>query len=316
MKKIIIFLGIVFLSCSISPAINIGGGGSGGGSTTGTPVYVEVQDLNDVIVEGNLIRSDSSDISRSIIWDGAASGVYTQQVTSAGFVISGGPLVADGSGLADLPAFQETNEYYVALNGSDTNHGQSVEKPFLTLQHAINVGSAIRQAGGSRSTINVGPGGHGIPVMPTTITWSNGVNIKGSLDRDTILFANIVVDTNMTDGGTMSDLTLMNVGAVANPFVYLPTGTSIERQIRLHRVSLALPAIDDFSAPVVQIDGGWFELSDSVFSIAECAFTNTGLGHTYDFITMDGNDTRVMIKNSRRACPCNRVQWRLSKRCV
>jgi len=202
-----------------------------------------------------------------------------------------------GGGSGDT--VQQTNMYYVAPGGDDANAGQSIDTPFATVQHAIDVGSSNRAAGGGRATVNISAGSYGIPAMPTTITWKNGVSLKGSLDRDTILFANIVVDTNLTDGGTMTDLTIMNVGSVANPFIRVPAGTSAERQIRFHRVSLALPAIDDFSAPVVQVDGGWVELSDAVFSIAQSAFTNTGLGHTYDFITMSGNTTRLMIKNSR-----------------
>jgi len=104
MKKIIIFLGIVFLSCSISFAISIGGGSSIG--ATGTPLYVEKQNIERVLYLGNVVPATNSDDSLPLIWNGNGSGIYTQQVKDGGFQILGGPLVID---TADVTGGNITN---------------------------------------------------------------------------------------------------------------------------------------------------------------------------------------------------------------
>ena len=122
------------------------------------------------------------------------SGISTLGVVSSGNIFSSGIVTATsfyGSAIG-LSGIGEGNTYYVSIEGSDTNVGDGINRPFRTVKQALSIAT-------SGDLVQVGVGTF-TEIFPLTVP--QGVGVRGSGIRGTFI--------EPTSGTKQSDCFLLN----------------------------------------------------------------------------------------------------------
>jgi len=156
-------------------------------------------------------------ISNAIRWLTVVSLLVTMVIVST-FVLWGvwawnrtdiNTLESQVDTLQNKSKFLQTDIFYVALNGSDSNSGRSWDHAFLTIARASRASSAV-----ATSSVYIGPGTFDVNVSDATFI---NIEVRGTLDIvDTLFVENI----STTDQGfklvTVSET--LTPGALENTF--------------------------------------------------------------------------------------------------
>jgi hypothetical protein len=160
----------------------------------------------------------------------------TSKLTVTGDVLVSGVVTAtayfgDGSNLTGIRASQG-NTYYVTVEGSDSNPGDSLNEPFLTIQKALSVAT-------SNDKVYIGVGTF-TETFPLVIP--QGVEVKGSSIRGTFIQPTEATKTNdgfVLNGETsVEDLTIGNFYEPGYGFKFASGMKTVSRSPYMQRVTV------------------------------------------------------------------------------
>ncbi len=247
-------------------------------------------------IYGTTLYAGTSTVTSGKIngWDGLSSGVSDLATTQAAMHAV---VYAVGS-----------NDWFVCVSGSDTNDGRSLQHPKKTIA-AATAGLGAAKAGGKPSgLVNVCSG-----TYAEDLILSNGVSLRGAIDRSTVINGSITLDAGC-QGTTIQDLSVMAVANVGTQFT-TPSGLSTSWETRLRNVSFLETSLTNFTASPVTIGGGNVVMESCNLIAVNADFTGMGtasgawihLTNACDFaafglyMIVDGmNNTNVSMDMIRR----------------